>query len=201
MKILHKNKILLNNCRIIRNFFLIGLGLMFSFKSTAKQGLLFDLPKYLRKKPRLTNLFVFYSIDCLFLDKNFKVVEKTTLKPFQLNYKCNFDCRYIIESTKNRFINVKVGDTLKLQRFIYIQYIIDIMGFLSNLGEKIKSYQADAEKKKIDKLASEELRLKSQVKVESLKTKLQKQKFQQNKYKIEPENKLGGMFGESNFKF
>ncbi len=58
--------------------------------------------------------FVFYPIDVLWLDKNFKVVYKReSLKPFTFSAKPKKASKYIIELRKGKSRNINIGDKLK----------------------------------------------------------------------------------------
>ncbi len=91
----------------------IGAGIMLRTKSSCKdKAFLFHLnPK---KKYCVTMLFVFFAIDILFLDENFKVIKiKKNLKPFVFNYDPKIRFKYMIELLPaNR--NIKVGDALSI---------------------------------------------------------------------------------------
>jgi len=45
-------------------------------------------------------LFVFFPIDVIFLNSKKKVVDKTTLNPWQLNYTPKIPSKYVIELPK-----------------------------------------------------------------------------------------------------
>ncbi|MFW5704336.1 MAG: hypothetical protein ACOCXG_00705 [Nanoarchaeota archaeon] len=118
MKLIHNKKVILPEMKKVSSFAGLGRGLTFTRKKTGERGLFMDLPKYMQKSKKrasLTNLFVFYSIDCLFLDENLKVVDKTTMHSFQLSYTPKKECRYIIESIKNKFKDIKIGDKIQIK--------------------------------------------------------------------------------------
>ncbi len=77
-------------------------------------GLMFSKPHNLififkdERKRSLHMLFVFFSIDVLFLDSKKKVVERATLKPFSL-YTSKKKARYVIELRKGQAKKIKIG--------------------------------------------------------------------------------------------
>jgi len=89
-----KKTILARQIKYCNTIFSKALGLMFSKKIKAK-ALIFIFSK--EKIIPLHNLFVFYPIDILFLDKNKKVVEiKENFRPFTFHTPKN-KALYIIE--------------------------------------------------------------------------------------------------------
>jgi len=57
-------------------------------------------------------LFVFYSLDIVWLDKNKIVVDKKTVKPFTLFAYPKKPAKYIVEMRKGFSKNIKIGDEL-----------------------------------------------------------------------------------------
>ena len=97
------------------NPFRIARGLMFASKKTIDKGICLVLPgKEAKLGSSVTMLFCFSSMDILFLNSKFKVVDKTTLKPFVLSYTPNSPAKYVIESSPNKFKNIKIGDSVKI---------------------------------------------------------------------------------------
>jgi uncharacterized membrane protein (UPF0127 family) len=70
--------------------------------------------KDVRYGASITMLFCFYSMDILFVNKKYEVVEKVTLKPWISSYTPKNKASIIIESSKNRFENVKIGSKIKI---------------------------------------------------------------------------------------
>jgi len=88
--------------KLVKNWFMQGIGLMFSRKKT----LIFDLGK--EKREGVHMMFVFFPLNIYFLDKNKKIIEvKKKLKPF-LIYTPKQKARYIIETPFS--IPLKMGD-------------------------------------------------------------------------------------------
>ena len=52
-----------------------------------------------------------FDIDVYFLDKNNKVIEKTTLKPWKF-YRPSKNAEYILETKKDK-LKIKIGDYLE----------------------------------------------------------------------------------------
>ncbi|PIN86143.1 hypothetical protein COV19_06625 [Candidatus Woesearchaeota archaeon CG10_big_fil_rev_8_21_14_0_10_44_13] len=87
-------KILAHNLRICTSIFSKALGLMFSRK-IKDFGLVFEFNS--EKRVSLHNIFVFYTIDLLFLNSRWEVVElKERFKPFTF-YLPKEKARYILE--------------------------------------------------------------------------------------------------------
>lgn len=85
----------------------MSFGLMFR-KRLHDTGWVFVCPKTSRWD--LTNLFVFQSIDVLWLNKDRRVLKKVCMRPFVLFQKGIANTRYIIELPKESAKNVSVGD-------------------------------------------------------------------------------------------
>ena len=58
-------------------------------------------------------LFVFFSIDAIWLDKDFRILEiKRNIKPFTFLIKPRYRARYFIETSANATNKLSVGDKL-----------------------------------------------------------------------------------------
>ncbi len=110
VKNLTRNIIISSNAKICGSIFSKFVGLMFSRKSG--RALIFAFKK--ENKISLHMLFVFYSIDVLFLDKNKKVADiKENFRPFTL-YTSRIKSKYAVE-LPNRTIKktkTKIGDRI-----------------------------------------------------------------------------------------
>ncbi|MFP4403747.1 MAG: DUF192 domain-containing protein [Candidatus Woesearchaeota archaeon] len=112
MKIINKTKnyIISNNCIKYNSILLKAIGLMFS----KKKDLLFFFKK--EQIIPLHMFFVFFTIDVLFVDKNYKIVEiKKNFKPFSY-YKPKNPAKYIIEISKKKLKNTKINDLLEFKK-------------------------------------------------------------------------------------
>jgi uncharacterized protein len=111
------HKLVLKDIYVTKNLFEKSFGLMFAGKKKCENGMLFEFLK--RKETRfgasITMFFCFYSLDIIFINKDKKIVDKTTLKPFKWNYTPKKKCVYVIESIKDRFKNLKVGDLVSIE--------------------------------------------------------------------------------------
>jgi uncharacterized membrane protein (UPF0127 family) len=117
MKIKHKNKILLSNPKHCKSIFELSRGLMFANKEKIEKGAFFTLPGK-RLSPRMsavTMLFVVHPLDILFLNEEYKVVDKVSLKAWIPSYIPKAPAKYIVESSKNSFKDVQLGDELKIE--------------------------------------------------------------------------------------
>ncbi|MFW6285823.1 MAG: DUF192 domain-containing protein [Nanoarchaeota archaeon] len=116
-KLIHKKKIILNDMKYAKNIFSISRGLMFASKKKIEKGMCLVLPLRRDKKfsSSVTMLFVFYPLEILFVNGNYKVVDKIILKPFKFSYIPKQHCKYIIESKPNTFNNIKIGDKIDIK--------------------------------------------------------------------------------------
>ena len=108
IKNLTRKRILAKNARFCRNIFSKVIGLMLS----KPKSLIFIFEK--EKIIPLHMLFVFYSIDVLFLDKNKKIVElKENFRPFGF-YTPKNKAKYVIElpSGTIKSSGTKLGDKI-----------------------------------------------------------------------------------------
>jgi uncharacterized membrane protein (UPF0127 family) len=79
-------------------------GLMFSKKKNLL--FIFDKPRYVN----LHMLFVFFSVDALFLDDHLKIIDIIHMKPFRVGYKSKYKARFILEMAEEHWF--KVGDNI-----------------------------------------------------------------------------------------
>ena len=116
-KLMYKKKIVLERMVIAKSLFRIARGLMFASKKTIDKGICLEVPTKTntRFNARVTMLFCFSSMDILFVNSNFKIVDKVTLKPFRFSYLPKKPCKYIIESVENKFEKLKVGDLVEIK--------------------------------------------------------------------------------------
>ncbi len=90
-----KNKIIIKDVKLIKSVLKQIIGLRFS----KQKNLVFKFKK--EKKEIIDMLFVFYSIDLVFLNKNKKVIElKQNLMPFTI-YNPKSKAKYILELKNN----------------------------------------------------------------------------------------------------
>ena len=100
-----KNKTICSDLEVRESFLGQAVGLMFS----KRKNLMFVFGD--ERRFGLTNWFVFYSIDLVFLDSQKKVVlVKQGFKPFTFHPGCK--ARYVIELAKVKADNIAIGDQL-----------------------------------------------------------------------------------------
>jgi len=109
-----KNKVLAKQVISFKSFWKIGTGLMFRTKNYCKnKAFLFHLNE--KRKYSITMLFVFFSLDIIFLDRDMKVIEiKNNLKPFA-HYKPKKRFSYMIEMLKSSR-DLNLGDILEYKQ-------------------------------------------------------------------------------------
>lgn len=116
-----KNKdtgeILADNATLARSGFDKFFGLMFKFGLNDGEGMIFPTKKM--KKLEIHTFFVFFSIDLIFLNDVFKVVEiKRDFSPFQ-TYKTDVHVRYLIELPSGKAKDVRFGDEIDFSPSIH----------------------------------------------------------------------------------
>ena len=116
-KLIHNNKIILNEMRYSTNIFDISKGLMFKGRKTVEKGLCMVLPssKDVKFGASITMLFCFVDMQIIFINSEFKVVDKKNLKTWTSNYTPKKPCKYIIESTIGKFDKIKIGDLVSIK--------------------------------------------------------------------------------------
>jgi uncharacterized membrane protein (UPF0127 family) len=112
-KLIHKNKIILDYMDYLTNPLKILTGLMFSGENKISKGVC--LVKSREDKIGVTMLFCFYPLEILFIDSNFKVVDKVILKPWILSYTPKKSYKHIIESSVGKFKDINIGDKIKIK--------------------------------------------------------------------------------------
>lgn len=105
------NKKIISKTKIADTFLKRAIGLMFSSKKKFDFGLIFDLKRETITGAGIHMFFVFFSINVLFLDKNKRIVDYKTLKPFTM-YQPVKKIRYIIELPVE-FKNYKINDKVE----------------------------------------------------------------------------------------
>lgn len=104
-----KNKILAKNCIIKNSLFSKFIGLMFKKKQASA---VFNF--YIENNHYIHTLFMNYSIDILFLDKN-KIVAKIirSARPWRLSISGNG--KYIVELPAGKAMNTEKGDKISFK--------------------------------------------------------------------------------------
>jgi len=103
------SKILVSRARMIRGLFRQGFGLMFR-RRLVDEGWVFLLSRPARVA--VTNVFVFQTIDVLWLDASKRVLKKVTLPPFRIHSSGIKGTCFLLEMPQNSAQNVSVGDSI-----------------------------------------------------------------------------------------
>lgn len=107
MQIFHKNKLLAKEV-ILSN----GFGLMFEKQLKENQALLIELKTESKLNAAIHMLFVFQSIDVLWLNKGKVVDKRTNIKPFTPLIIPKKPAKYILELKATKSKNINIGDKL-----------------------------------------------------------------------------------------
>lgn len=103
------NKILIKKVLFAKTTLERTKGLMFEDKKNFNYALVFEFPSESKVRSSLHMIFVFFSIDVLFLNKNKEIVDKITLNPFTPNYTPKKASKYVIELPKGKIKGIKLG--------------------------------------------------------------------------------------------
>jgi len=114
MKLKHNNKVIANKIIYFENPLLKTFGLRFSKELEDKEALILVNKKPTRINSTIDMFFVFFNLDILWLDENYKVVDiKRNVKPFTIKMPRE-KASYVIEMRENTTKNIKIGDKLEL---------------------------------------------------------------------------------------
>jgi uncharacterized membrane protein (UPF0127 family) len=89
-----------------------AIGLMFASEQKIALGMCFVNKKEV--KTGLTTVFCMHPLEIIFVNKNNTVVDKVQLQPWKLNYVPKKPYKYAIESSKNKFKNIKISDRVSI---------------------------------------------------------------------------------------
>lgn len=113
MKILNKNIIIADKVKYYNSFFSKAKGLMFTKPLKKRQAIVLEAKKEGISETTIHMLFVFYSIDIIWLNSNKEVVEiKESASPFIPWIAPKKAAKYIIELKKGAARQIKLGDNL-----------------------------------------------------------------------------------------
>lgn len=117
-KLIHKKKVILNEMKYLTSMLSISKGLMLSSKKKCKNGVCLVMPtdKDVKFGASVTMMFCLYSLEIIFVNSKFKVVDKVILKPWKITYVPKSECRYVIESYPGNLKEIKIGDTIKIEK-------------------------------------------------------------------------------------
>lgn len=116
-KLIHKNKIILNEMKYATGTFEISKGLMFKGKKEVEKGMCIVMPSKndVKYGASITMFFCFSDMQILFVNSKFEVVDIKTLKTWTPSYTPKKPCKYAIESIPNKFDMIKIGDKIKIE--------------------------------------------------------------------------------------
>ncbi len=110
MDVKFNNKVV-SRAKILDSFFSRFKGLMFSKKLNKSESLIFVLDSESRFNSMIHMLFVFFSIDVVFLDSSKKVVDVRKAYPFISFILPKAKSKYVIEMNAGENI-LKIGDKI-----------------------------------------------------------------------------------------
>ena len=116
-KLKHNGKIILDKMKYATSTFEISKGLMFKGKKEVEKGMCLVMPAKSDVKfgSSVTMLFCFSDMQILFVNSNFEVVDKKTLKTWTPSYTPKKPCKYIIESIPHKFDEIKIVDKIEIE--------------------------------------------------------------------------------------
>lgn len=111
MLVYHKNK-LIAKVKPCKSFFSKAFGLMFTIKP---KNLFLIFKKESILQTSIHMLFVFYPIDVLWLDSNYRIVDKKeNIQPFSINHRPKKPAKFVLELKKNSIKELNIGDILSI---------------------------------------------------------------------------------------
>ena len=115
-KLKYNKKIILDKMKYATSAFEISKGLMFKRKKDVEKGMCLVIPSKKDTKfgSSVTMFFCFSDMQILFINSDFEVVDKKTLKTWTLSYTPKKPCKYIIESIPHKFDNIKIGNKIEI---------------------------------------------------------------------------------------
>lgn len=114
MKILNQRKVIAGNARISKGVFSNALGLKFSRRLRKGQGLVLAADGESRLGTAIDMLFVFFSIDVVWLDSKKRVVDiRQRVKPFTPLVIPKKPARYVVELPAGTAKHIKPGNQLE----------------------------------------------------------------------------------------
>lgn len=116
-KLIHNNKIILNNMKYATSTWAISKGLMFKDKKKVDEGMCLVMPasKDVKFGATVTMFFCFVDMQIIFVNSKFEVVDKIILKTWNPSYTPKAECKYVIESIVGKFDNIKIGDKVEIK--------------------------------------------------------------------------------------
>lgn len=114
MSLKKENKqVIIQKTRLANTYFKRFKGLMFENKKNFDYALIFEFPRESKLGCSIHMLFMKFEIDVLFLNSKKIVVDKTTLKPWIINYTPKKPAKFVIEAPKGTFSKIKLSEKLR----------------------------------------------------------------------------------------
>jgi uncharacterized membrane protein (UPF0127 family) len=104
--------VLLDRARLCSSFWSKFRGLMFRRALPDGEGLIFVYGRESKMNASIHMLFMAFPIATVWLDKDYRVVDKTLAKPWRLAYAPRVPAQYVIEARPGLLERVTVGDHL-----------------------------------------------------------------------------------------
>ncbi len=111
-----RGEIILSRVKWCDSFLSNLRGLTFRRALAADEGLLLDQKIENIVASSIHMMFVFFPIAALWLDNEFRVVDKTLAHPFRLYYASRKPARYVLEGPPALLERVEIGDQLYISR-------------------------------------------------------------------------------------
>jgi len=110
-----KNLVIANNVKVCDSFLSRLRGLMFTRKLKDDSALVLVSENESLVSSAIHTMFVFYTLDVIWLDKDFNVVDKrSNIRPFTLSIIPKKPAKYIIELKANKSNNIELNDKLSI---------------------------------------------------------------------------------------
>ena len=111
MKIVHNDRIVARNVMASRNLISNAVGLKFSRRLRKGEALILDVGEESKWKSAIDMLFVFISIDCVWLDNNKKIVDfRKRVGPFTPLIIPRKAARYVVELPSGCLGKINIGE-------------------------------------------------------------------------------------------
>lgn len=104
------NRVLVRSCRLLTRWYEHATGLMFR-KRLVDEGFVFVFPRIASWD--LTNVFVFQTIDAVWLDEDQRVLQVRTITPFRFVVRGYPRARFVLELPANAATNLPLGNRVE----------------------------------------------------------------------------------------
>ncbi|MCA9460040.1 MAG: DUF192 domain-containing protein [Nanoarchaeota archaeon] len=115
-KLIHNGKIILPYMKYATSTWTISTGLMLAGEKKVKKGICLVMPslKNVRFGSSVTMLFCLHDLEIIFINSDFKVVDKKILKTWTPSYTPKKPAKYVIEAKVGDLKNIKIGDSVEI---------------------------------------------------------------------------------------